>query len=67
MLGGACVISTDGANGIDGHDGQGDNPGQDGTLGSPAGDITTEVDSVQNLISNFFGCVRVRCWGGLYS
>lgn len=64
MQGGACVISTDGANGIDGHDGQGDNPGEDGTLGSPAGDIVTEVDSVQNLNSNFFAPVTITAVGG---
>jgi hypothetical protein len=64
MLGGACVISTDGVDGVDGHDGEGDNPGQDGTLGSPAGDITTEVDSVENLISNFFSPITITAIGG---
>lgn len=52
MTGGACVISTNGINGTDGLDGPGDNPGQDGTLGAPADDIMTDIESAQNLVSD---------------
>lgn len=50
--GGACIIQSNGTNGNDGHDGQGDNPGQGGTMGTPSGDISTDLDDLLNLTSD---------------
>ena len=63
---GSCIISTNGANGINGNDASGDEPGFDGGLGTPASDITTNLDNLQGLLSSGVAIspINITAFGG---
>jgi hypothetical protein len=62
----SCIISTNGTNGNNGPDATGDGPGTGGFIGTPATDITANINNLNGLVSSGTATspINITAFGG---